>query len=245
MKVESDIKESLEKEVVLFVSPPDKYKDFFEKIVAIYLKSKNKLCIVSLNKSYVNIFEDLKKKNINPNNILFIDCVSKEKGGVEEKDNVFYVSSPKAFTELSILIKETLKAGVDDVVFDSLSTLLISRDSGIVIKFVRDLINFAKNNKKRVFFTLLKDDLENKAVKEVQMLMDKTTLLIEVIPAKEDAIKLMQNLFGPDAGKLVDKYAQEKKPELLLKEFKGILSKLVGPENAEKQMEGLYAKYGK
>ena len=77
------------------------------------------------------------------------------------------------------------------------------------------------------------------------MLMDKTTLLIEVIPAKEDAIKLMQNLFGPDAGKLVDKYAQEKKPELLLKEFKGILSKLVGPENAEKQMEGLYAKYGK
>ena len=246
MKIESIIKDSLENDVVLFVSPSEKYKDFLEKIISTYFKKKNKLCLVSLNKSYSNLSQDLKKQKINSDKILFIDCVSKKEGKAKEKDNVFYVPSPRAFTEINITIKEALKAGVEDVIFDSLSTLLIYGNPSVVFKFIQDLITFVKNNNKNVFFTLLKDDLDNKIVKDIQMLVDKVAILgEEIIPAKEDAIKLMENLFGPQAGKLVEKHAKEKNPELLLKEFKSILSKLVGPENAEKQMAELYEKYAK
>jgi len=246
MKIDSAILESIKSDVVIFVSPPDKYKDYLETIISLHSKKKKKLCIVSLNKGYDNLSQELQKKKIDTSKILFIDCASKKEGKAKELDNVFYVSSPRAFTELNIAIKEAFKAGIDDVVFDSLSTLLIYGDPSVVFKFVQDLITFVKNNKKGIYITLLRDDLENKIVKQTQMLVDKTTSLGEEISAvQEDAVKLMQNLFGPKASKMVEKYAQEKNPELLLNEFKQILSKLVGPENAEKQLHELYEKYVK
>lgn len=245
-EVESVIQKSLEGDIVLFVSTAEEYKDFFKKIISIYLKKKNKLCIVSLNENYNNFSQELKKNKINPDTILFIDCVSKSEKETEEEKNVIYISSPGAFTEMSIAIKNAFKAGIEDLIFDSLSTPFIYSDPSVVFRFAQDLIKFARENGKNVFFTIKKDDIDNKAVRQIRTLVGKVTVLgKEISMAQEDVTKLMEELFGPDAGKLVTKkYASEVKTDLLLKDFKNILSKLVGPENAEKQMGGLYEKYG-
>lgn len=250
MKVESAIKESLDKDVVLFVSPSEKYDDILEKIISLHLKKKDKLGIVSLNKNYDDISKDLNKKGINTDKILFIDCVSKKKSE-EEKDNVLYVSSPTAYTEINIMAKEAFKAGVQIVVFDSLSKLLIHGNHSVVYKYIQDLVNFVRDNHKKVFFMLLEDDYDKKIAGQIQEIVDKVVnlgkkpLLAKAEPslAKEDAVKLMHKLFGPQASKMVENQTFNKKPELLLQEFKGILSKLVGPQNAEKQLKELYAKY--
>jgi len=98
-----------------------------------------------------------------------------------------------------------------------------------------------------LLYLIKKDDLDNNAVKQIRTLVDKVSILEEkLVPVREDATALMTNLFGPKAGELIEKeYAKEKRPEVLLKHFKEILSKFVGPENAEKQMQELYEKYSK
>jgi len=244
MNVKTAIKEGLERDVVLFVPPPKKYTEFLEGIISLNLKKKNKLGLVSLDKGYSDISQELKKKKINSDKILFIDCVSQKKGNAEERDNVFYVSSPSAYTQINIAAKEAMKAGVENIVFDSLSTILLYGDHPLVFKYIQDLITFVRQNKKKIFFLLREDDFDKKIVERIQEIVDKVIALgIKVSPAKAEAVKLMEKLFGSNASKMVENIPGGKKPELLLGEFKKILSKLVGPENAEQQLKELYSKY--
>jgi len=244
MNIKTAIKEGLEKDVVLFVPPPKKYNDFLEEIISLNLKKKNKLGLVSLDKGYNDLSKELKKKRINTDKILFIDCVSQKKGNAEEKDNVFYVSSPSAYTQINIAAKEAMKAGVENIVFDSLSTILLYGNHPLVFKYIQDLIMFVRHNKKKIFFLLREDDFDKKIVGQLQEIVDKVIALgIRISPAKADAVRLMEKLFGSNAGKMVENIPRGEKPELLLGEFKKILSKLVGPENAEQQLKELYAKY--
>jgi len=236
--------EALERDVVLFVPPANKYSDFLQEIISLNLKNNNKLGLVSLDKSYADLSAELKNKKINADKILFIDCVSKKTGKTEDKDNVFYVSSPSAYTQINIAAKEAMKAGVENIVFDSLSTILLYGNHPLVFKYIQDLIMFVRKNKKKIYFLLKEDDFDKKIVAQLQEVVDKVVALgIKVSPAKADAVKLMEKLFGPNASKMVENISADKKPEMLFDEFKGILSKLVGPENAEKQMKELYAKY--
>ncbi len=246
MKVESTIKKSMENDIVLFVSSPNKRASFLEKIISLHLKKKGKkFGLISLDKSYSNFSKDLKKKKIDIDKILFIDCVSQKEGKSKEKGNVVYVSSPQAYTEINIAAKKALNAGVDGIIFDSLSNILLYGNHPIMYRYIQDLIMFARVNKKKIFFLLLENDYGKKVVGQIEMLVDKVTNLgAKVSLAKGEAVKLMENLFGANAGKIIKK-SREKKPELLLNEFETILSKLVGPENAKKQTRELYGKYVK
>jgi len=79
MTLKSAIKEGLEKDVVLFVPPNKKYTDFLEEIISLNLKKKYKLGLISLDKGYNDLSQEFKKKKINSDKILFIDCVSQKK----------------------------------------------------------------------------------------------------------------------------------------------------------------------
>ena len=97
-----------------------------------------KICYVSLNKPAENVCEGLDKKKISTSNTFFIDAVSKSLGHNVEKDNVLYVSSPSALTELSIAIISALKGNsFDAFVFDSLSTLDIYNMGNESERFLR------------------------------------------------------------------------------------------------------------
>jgi len=243
MKIDLAVKESLTKNILLFISSSDNSAEFLEKLISTHLNNKTKMGLVSLDKSYSDISTELKAKNIDPDNILFIDCVSKKTGKAEKKGNVFYVSSPTAYTEINITIKEALKAGVQNIVFDSLSKLLIHGNHPIVYKYIQDLISFCRENNKKVFFMLHEDDANKKVAGQIQEIVDKVIILGEEgANAKADAVKLMKGLFGPNASMMIEKLG-DKKPELLIKDFKEILSKLVGPENADKQLKEMYTKY--
>lgn len=239
----SKIKESMKNNTVLFVLPSKEYKNIFSKIIKLTLAKKRKPCIVLVNQNYVSLSAELKKKGINPDNLFFIDCVSKEKEKDEKKKNVVYITSPQALTELIIAIKKMLKGNCGGVIIDSLSTLLVYNNSSQIFKFTQNLVTSANINNKSLFLTLLEGDYRKPIVGQIQMLTDKVTVLGKTLPAKEDAVRLMKKLFGSEASKIVEKTAKGKKPELLLKEFQNILSELVGPANAEKQVEELSQKY--
>jgi len=233
------INESLKRDVVVFSSKPIAQDSILERLISI---KKKKIGIVLFRKSYDDIVKEFKKKKISIQGITFIDCMPKKTSG--DNKNVISISSPTAYTAINIAIKKTLKQGVDFIIFDSLSHLFRYGNQSIVLKYLQDLILFVRDNNKKIFFLLLEDDRDKRFMTQFEVFVDKVS---GTGPArrdvKADSVKLMKELFGEKASKLLAAKTLNKKPELMLKEFKNILSKLVGPENAAKQTAELYTKF--
>ena len=158
-------------QAVIAVVPSEEYADT---IVEIAKKlSKRSLCYVTLNKTYQSLQEIFKKKNVNTDNIIFIDAISRSlKQTPDQSDAVYFVSSPGSTTELSITISKFLKHNFEYMIFDSLSTLAIYEKKEPIVKFMSILVNRIKeSNTKAVFYALdLKenDDL----LKQCSMFVD-------------------------------------------------------------------------
>ncbi len=134
-----------------------------------------RICYVTLNKTASSLEKVFRLHGINTRNIFFIDAVSWGLGKKSEDDNVLYVSSPAALSELSIALTESLKSGVFDLVmFDSLSTLNIYdiKNKGVE-RFTSHIINKVKSEEKKGIFTCLEDDMETTLIKNALMYIDK------------------------------------------------------------------------
>jgi len=137
------------------------------------VSDNKKMCYVSLNKPFDTIEENLKAKKINTNNFIFVDAITKG-AGKKEAANVVFVSSPRALTELNITIGKILEVGkVKNLIFDSLSTLLIYEKPLVVVKFVHALIAKLRALNVTAVFIVLKDDVTPDLLKNLYMFADK------------------------------------------------------------------------
>lgn len=103
------------------------------------------------------MLQKLKNAHIDSSKIFFIDCISKER---PKSENIIYISSPAALTELSLAISSLLKSGgIDIIILDNLSTLLIYNRDIVLVRFLHDLVGKVRNSgKKLVINTLAKDN---------------------------------------------------------------------------------------
>jgi len=60
---------------------------------------------------------------------------------------------------------------------------------------------------------------------------------------KEDLINLLVSNFGEETAKVAERFYDEKHPEKLVEVTEDMLIKLVGRENARKQLQQIYKKY--
>jgi archaellum biogenesis ATPase FlaH len=99
---------------------------------------------VSLNKTQKSTEEMLNKAVIDTTKMFFIDCVSKEK----VRDDVLHIG-PENLEMLSAAIQAFIKdiSGEKFIIIDALSTLLIYNNENKVAKFVRELTEYASENK--------------------------------------------------------------------------------------------------
>jgi len=174
-KLTTELKKS--KVVVVVISG----NDYNSKIVEITKNmSHNKmLCYVGLNKPYNITINTLKSEKVKTDNIFFIDTVSKS-SKQKSADNVAFVSSPRAFTELNISLVTALEAGkIKNLIFDSLNTLLIYEDIMIASKFIHSLISKLRDLQVNVVFLALKDDKSSDLIKNLFMFVDKVIDLSE------------------------------------------------------------------
>ncbi|MDA1196923.1 MAG: hypothetical protein O2779_03095 [Nanoarchaeota archaeon] len=166
------IKRVLEQnDTVLQVVSKFKYRDS----LCTLMKGLNgkKVCYISLNKPASNVREGLNNKNISTANTFFIDAVSASLGHNLEIDNVMYVSSPSALTELSIAIISALNGNnFDAFVFDSLSTLDIYNLGSESERFTRKIINSINAKHSKGVFICLEDDLDCSLVKNSLLSLD-------------------------------------------------------------------------
>ena len=159
-------------QTVLLVMSNTKYNDRITDI-AKQLSKKN-VCYITYNKTYAAIKDTFKKKKISSKNTVFIDAISSSLTTSEKQtDTCYFLPSPGALTELSILITKFMRHKFDYIIFDSITNLLIYRDKKTVEKFLMSVINKVKtNNAKAVFYAI--DIKEHEPlIKSVSMFVDK------------------------------------------------------------------------
>ena len=168
-----DIKKELSQNqtILLIMSSTDYNKEIIGVIKK--LNTQN-IVYVTLNKTRDSLVELFKKNKINTKNIVFIDAISKMiKNVPDQSEGVYYVSSPGALTELSLVISKFIKHDFDYLIFDSLTNLLIYESKSPVAAFVSSLVNKIKENKTKAIFYALSVKEQETLIKESGMFVDK------------------------------------------------------------------------
>jgi len=137
------------------------------------LSGKN-IAYVTLNKTKDSLVELFKKNKIKTENIVFVDAISKTiKSVPSESEGVYYVSSPGALTELSLVVSKFIRHNFDYLIFDSLTNLLVYESKAPVGKFVASLVNKIKESKTKAIFYALSVKEQEALIKESGMFVDK------------------------------------------------------------------------
>jgi len=173
MNKKIDIKKELSENqtILLIMSSTDYNKEIVD--IVKKLPGKN-IAYVTLNKTHDSLIELFKKNKIKTEDIVFIDAISKTiKSTPEQSEGVYYVSSPGAMTELSLVISKFFRHNFDYLIFDSLTNLLVYESKAPVAKFVSSLVNKAKESKTKAIFYALSVKEQESLIKESGMFVDK------------------------------------------------------------------------
>lgn len=171
---EGEIKKTIkENGVILLLLPNKAYSEMIIEIAKIISVLNKKICYVTLNKPYKTLLEEFKKNKIDSSEFFFIDCVTK-KAEDEGEEQVVYVSSPKALTEINIVMKKVLSVGkIESTIFDSLSTLMVYEGSASVVRFAHSIVSMFRTLGSKGILISLKEDIQSELVKDLNMFVDK------------------------------------------------------------------------
>jgi len=159
-------------QIVLLLVSSTEYNDVIID-VAKQLSEKS-VCYVTLNKTFLAIKGNLRKKGINMKNTVFIDCISKTFKQIQKAtDECYFVSSPAALTEMSLVISKFLKRNFEYIIFDSLTNLLIYQRRAPVAKFLSSIINKIKASETKAIFYAVSVKEQEELIKECCMFADK------------------------------------------------------------------------
>ena len=116
------------------------------------LLNSEKICYITLNKTYRSLKAFFNKRNISSEKITFVDGITKTIFYNDTKDNCYYVHSPGALIELETIISGLLREDFKYLIFDSVSDLLTYKDVYEVEKFIENVSNLLNINKCKGFF---------------------------------------------------------------------------------------------
>ena len=151
-----------------------KSSDYNKDIISVMKKLKGNICYVTLNKTFDSLKEMFKKAKIKTDNVVFVDAISKTiKSVPDQSDGVYYVSSPGALTEISLVVSKFVRHNFDYLIFDSLTNLLVYEKKAPVAKFVASLVNKVKSTKTRAVFYALSVEEQQAMIAESGMFVDK------------------------------------------------------------------------
>ena len=170
------IKKKLEKDQTILISvQPTKYQSTINSLVKEL--HKETLCYISLNKTYESIKEVFDKQHVQDH--VIVDDISKTIKKVEgQKKDCYYINSPAALTELSLVINKLLEYEIDYLIFDAVSSMLVYRTAHEVENFLQTITSKIKGTKTKAVFLIIK----NKQSEEV--LEQASTYFDEVISKK-------------------------------------------------------------
>jgi hypothetical protein len=238
-----------ENRIILMVFEREEYSHSIAKIIPLLTRKSKKVCYVTLNKPSSIIMKEFKKKKINPGKFVFIDAVSSERGY-----NIITVPSPKALSEINNAIRGVMAKNLStSIIFDSLSTIAFYENPSTLKKFVKSIVTDIRTRDATVVFTMLERDMTPEISSSLNKMMDKVigreerglkTRSKKMYSAmNKELVQLIEQLFGPDTSKVILEHSKRKDPKAFLSEWTQMMAKIVGPENAQKQLRAIMMKY--
>ena len=156
------------------------YSERMKALLKFAAQTWKQTCFVTTNKPSSTILDTIRQLKLKPDSFVIVDAVSLSAGIEKKEENVVYVSSPGAITELGIRIGEILeKSKVEAVIFDSVSALLIHTKESEILKFIHILVSRTRGKRIPAIFPVLREDLETSAVKNLNMFADSVIDLVE------------------------------------------------------------------
>jgi hypothetical protein len=128
-----------ENSISLVILPSRGYKEITMDILKILIK-KNKMegAYLSMNSPYKVVSSLMRKNGLNPDKLLFIDCVTAKD---QKVDNCIFLRSLESLTHIGICLEPIYKIKQHEFIFlDSLNALSVYHGEKTVIRFVRFLI---------------------------------------------------------------------------------------------------------
>ena len=165
-------KELSENQIILLLVPSIDYNNLVVDI-ARHLSSKS-VCYVTTNKTYDSLNELFQKKKVHLKNIAFIDTISETiKETPKQSEAVYFISSPGALTETSLVINQFLRHGFNYLIFDSITNLLIYQKKAQVAEYLLSLVNKIKSSGTKAVFYALKTKEQEELIDEMGTFVDK------------------------------------------------------------------------
>lgn len=162
-----------ENKVILFIVDSSRYNDAVIETLK-SLPNDGNLVYITLNKTASSLENFLKDKSIEFKNLIIVDCITRTIRDVRDKDDIIYIDSPKALSDLSFVLSGILsKRKKGYIILDSLTTLLVYQDKPIVARFILNMANKIRESRfKSVIFAA--DVNEHKDfLKEIGIFVDK------------------------------------------------------------------------
>lgn len=133
-----------------------------------------KICYVSLNKPAKAMLATLHGEGLTVERFHIIDAVTKMAiSNPKPMENTTYVSSPAAFGEIYSAFCQLLdQEDFGAVILDSISTILVYEQPGVVLKFLHILITKTSVKGCHGAFICLKEDMNAQLLRELNMLVD-------------------------------------------------------------------------
>lgn len=164
------------KELVLL--PFQSYNEMVLDVTKELSEDYGKVCYITLNKTFRAMLKLLAYRKANMEKFYFVDSISP---GVLKQDPsrrcvfVDSLDNLEGFAEkiLSIIREQKLEA----VVFDSLSSFLVYKSDEEVTRFMDYLVPFLEQLEVSMTFIALSEDGKRPAVKQMEMLVDRTKKL--------------------------------------------------------------------
>ena len=182
------------KSTLVLSKPLEGKREFIENYAKNAIKENKSLLFVLTDKNPEQIKKEMLESKIFFKNFYFVDCFSQQNSGTQkDDDNIKYVSGPLALNEISIAISEFgrdfMKKEADyEILFDSLSTLLIYSNAEAIARFLQVLISKVKQLNGGITFTLEEGMHDNKAIITLEHFMD------SMVNVEKDGKKIIMNI---------------------------------------------------
>lgn len=144
-----------EKSYLILIKPENLQDDIYS-IIDFLVNKRQWTCIyVSLSKSYKTLKTNFEKKGYNLKNFFFIDAI--EKKPKEKVENVLFIQSPSALTQIDMAITQITQITQNHgfVFIDTLDGLSVNNSPNILANFIRSMTNkVTKYNSKALVLTV-------------------------------------------------------------------------------------------
>jgi archaellum biogenesis ATPase FlaH len=161
--------------VVLVIISKKDYQKKIDEVVKLLDKVGKKISYVSMNTPYRSIIISIANLGLDLDKFFFIDSSTSLVRKPEKADNCIFVSSPGNLKEIGSAFAKSLdEYKCNASIFDSLSTLLIYEKPHAVIQFVHYVTVKARTANSKVYFVVLREDMDMEFMKDLYMFADRS-----------------------------------------------------------------------